>query len=171
MIAANKNGVLDSFLFVYFRWLTRRAFHTIAIRGLEHLENLPADRPFFSSATTPTGGRPAGLSFDPPDAPKGGVLHDGGKAAQALPLLHLAGRVFSRSQQSAALGRLLTLCPAAIGKEETAIWIFPQGRICRPNDPIEVKAGTEYLAKGAPRSLLVPVALRYGFSARIAPTS
>ena len=45
MIAANKNDVLDSALYVYFRWLARRAFHTIAGRGLERLRHLPDDRP------------------------------------------------------------------------------------------------------------------------------
>jgi 1-acyl-sn-glycerol-3-phosphate acyltransferase len=45
VIAANKNDILDTFLFAYFRWLTRRAFHTLAGRGLEILRQLPADRP------------------------------------------------------------------------------------------------------------------------------
>ena len=45
MIAANKNDILDAVLYLYFRRLARRAFHTIAGRGLERLRNLPKDRP------------------------------------------------------------------------------------------------------------------------------
>jgi 1-acyl-sn-glycerol-3-phosphate acyltransferase len=48
-------------------------------------------------------------------------------------------------------------------KNETAIWIFPQGRICRPNEPVEIKPGTDYLAQSAPQALLVPMAIRYDF--------
>jgi len=48
-------------------------------------------------------------------------------------------------------------------KQDTAIWIFPQGQICRPNEPLEIKPGTDYLAKNAPHALLVPVAMRYDF--------
>jgi 1-acyl-sn-glycerol-3-phosphate acyltransferase len=48
-------------------------------------------------------------------------------------------------------------------RPETAIWIFPQGRICRQNEPVEIKPGTDYLAQSSPHALLVPVAMRYDF--------
>ena len=48
-------------------------------------------------------------------------------------------------------------------KPETAIWIFPQGKLCRQNEPVELKPGTDFLAKNAPHALLVPVAMRYEF--------
>ncbi len=69
MIAANKNDILDSLLFIYFRWLARRAFHTIAGRGLERLRNLPEDRPvdpFLQPHELV--GRPDHLSADAADA-------------------------------------------------------------------------------------------------------
>ncbi len=48
-------------------------------------------------------------------------------------------------------------------KNDTAVWIFPQGRICRQNEPVEIKGGTDYLAQSSPHALLVPVAMRYDF--------
>ena len=45
MIAANKNDVLDAGLFLYFKAMARRSFHTIAGRGLDRLRDLPKDRP------------------------------------------------------------------------------------------------------------------------------
>jgi 1-acyl-sn-glycerol-3-phosphate acyltransferase len=48
-------------------------------------------------------------------------------------------------------------------KKDTAIWIFPQGKLCRPSEPLEVKPGTDYLAKNAPHAILVPVAMRFDF--------
>ena len=48
-------------------------------------------------------------------------------------------------------------------RPETAIWIFPPRPICRQNEPIEIKPGTDYLAQSSPHALLVPVAMRYDF--------
>ncbi len=48
-------------------------------------------------------------------------------------------------------------------RNDTAIWIFPQGKICKQNEPVEAKPGTDYLAQSSPHALLVPVAMRYDF--------
>jgi 1-acyl-sn-glycerol-3-phosphate acyltransferase len=48
-------------------------------------------------------------------------------------------------------------------KNDSALWIFPQGKICPAQAPIEVRPGTDYMAKHAPHALLVPVAFRYEF--------
>jgi chlorobactene lauroyltransferase len=57
----------------------------------------------------------------------------------------------------------LRYCQRLLQKKETAIWIFPQGRICRPNERVEIKPGTDYLAQSSPHALLVPMAMRYEF--------
>ena len=48
-------------------------------------------------------------------------------------------------------------------KPEAAIWIFPQGKLCRADEPIAFKPGTDYLARKTPGAMLVPLALRYDF--------
>jgi 1-acyl-sn-glycerol-3-phosphate acyltransferase len=48
-------------------------------------------------------------------------------------------------------------------RNDTALWIFPQGKLCRPGEPIEINGGTDFLARNAPHATLVPVALRYEF--------
>ena len=164
MIAANKNGLLDSFLYVYFRWLTRRNFHTIAIRGIENLENVPADRPvlLFCNHTNWWDGLLIYLLTRQMPQKAGYCMMEEKqlKHYRFFTWLGAFSVDLSSPLRSAAS---LRYAQRLLEKKETAIWIFPQGRICRPSDPIEVKAGTEYLAKGAPRSLLIPVAMHYGF--------
>ncbi len=164
MIAANKNGLVDSFLFLYFRWLTRRAFHTIATRGLEHLEHLPADRPvlLFCNHTNWWDGLLIYLLTRqmPHKAVYCMMEEKQLKHYRFFTWLGAFSVDLSSPLRSAAS---LRYAQRLLQKKETAIWIFPQGKLCRPNDPIEVKPGTDYLAKSSPHSLLVPVAMRYEF--------
>ena len=164
MIAANKNGLLDSFLLVYFRWLTRRSFHTIAIRGLEHLQNLPEDRPvlLFCNHTNWWDGLLVYLlTRQMPN--KAGYCMMEEKQLKHYRFFTWLGAFSVDLSSPLRSAASLRYAQRLLEKKDTAIWIFPQGKMCRPNDPIEVKAGTDYLAKSSPRSLLVPVAMRYEF--------
>jgi 1-acyl-sn-glycerol-3-phosphate acyltransferase len=164
VIAANKNDILDALLFVYFRRLTRRAFYTISVRGLEQLRQLPADRPalLFCNHTNWWDGLIVYLL----------TRYMRHKAAYCMmeekQLKHY--RFFtwmgafsvdlSSPLRSAAS---LRYTQRLLQRNDTAMWIFPQGRLCRPSDPVEVKPGTDYLAKNTPQAVLVPVAMRYEF--------
>ena len=164
MIAANKNDLLDSLLYIYFRRLTRRSFHTIACRGLEHLKNLPKDRPVIVFCNH-TNWWDALIVYL--------LAHEMGHKAgycmmEEKQLKHY--RFFtwlgafsvdlSSPLRSAAS---LRYAQRLLQKQDTAIWIFPQGKISRPTEPLEVKPGTDYLAKNSPHAMLLPLALRYEF--------
>ncbi len=164
MIPANKNDILDSILYVYFRWLTRRAFHTIAARGLENLRQLPNDRPvlLFCNHTNWWDGVLIYLLTRQMRHKAGYCMMEEKQLKHYLFFTWLGAFSVDLSnplRSAVALRyaqRLLQL-------SESAIWVFPQGRICRPNEIIDVRPGTEYLAKSSPRALLVPVAMRYDF--------
>ncbi len=164
MIAANKNDILDAFLLVYFRWLMRRAFHTIAGRGLEHLRQLPSDRPvlLFCNHTNWWDGLLIYLVTRqmPHKAAYCMMEEKQLKHYRFFTWLGAFSVDLSNSLRSAASVRY---AQRLMQRNETAIWIFPQGKICRQADPIEVRPGTDYLAKSSPHALLVPVALRYEF--------
>jgi 1-acyl-sn-glycerol-3-phosphate acyltransferase len=164
VIQANKSPFLDRLLYRFFRRMARRAFHTIAGRGLEHLHRLPAGQPviLFCSHTNWWDGLICFLL----------TRHLPGKASYCMmeekQLRHY--RFFTwlgafsvdldhpvRSAASLRYARRL------LRRNDTAIWIFPQGKFCRPNEPVEVRPGTDYLAKATPGALLVPLALRYNF--------
>ncbi len=164
MIAANKNDILDAFLFVYFRWLTRRAFHTIAARGLENLRQLPADRPIllFSNHTNWWDGLVTYL-LTRQMSHKAVYLMMEEKQLKHYRFFTWLGAFsvdLSNPLRSAAS---LRYAQRLMQRNESAIWIFPQGKLCRPTEPFEVKPGTDYLAKNSPHALLVPVAMRYEF--------
>jgi 1-acyl-sn-glycerol-3-phosphate acyltransferase len=151
VIAANKNDVLDALLFVYFKRMALGAFHTVAGRGLERLRNLPADRPviLFCNHTNWWDGLIIYL-----------LTRQMPHKAVYFTWLGAFSVDLSSPLRSAAS---LRYAQRLLQKKETAIWIFPQGRICRQNEPVEIKPGTDYLAQTSPHALLLPVAMRYDF--------
>ncbi len=164
MIAANKNDILDSLLYVYFRRLVRRAFHTVAARGLEHLRLLAKDRPvlLFCNHTNWWDGLILYLlSRQMPHKAIYCMMEEKQlKHYRFFTWLGAFSVDLSSPLRSAAS---LRYAQRLLQKNETAIWIFPQGKLCRQNEPMEIKPGTDYLAANAPNALLVPVALCYGF--------
>ena len=164
MIAANKNDILDSALFVYFRRRARRAFHTIAARGLEYLRKLPDDRPviLFCNHTNWWDGL---IIFLLTRQMRHKAVYCMMEEQQLkyyrfFTWLGAFSVDLSSPLRSAAS---LRYAQRLMQKPETAMWIFPQGRICRQNEPVEIKPGTDYLAQCSPHALLVPVAMRYDF--------
>jgi len=164
MIPANKNDIIDAVLYVYFRWLARRAFHTIAGRGLEVLRNLPDDRPVIIFCNH-TNWWDAVMIYLLTREMKHKACYCMMEEKQLthykfFSWLGAFSVDLSSPIRSAAA---LRYAQRLLQVNETAIFIFPQGRICRRNEMIEVKPGTEYLAKSAPRATLVPLAMNYEF--------
>ena len=164
MIAANKNDILDALLFLYFRRLARRAFHTIAGRGFEHLRNLPPDRPvlLFCNHTNWWDGLILYL-LTRQMRHKSVYCMMEEKQLKHYRFFTWLG-AFSVDLSSPLRSAVaLRYAQRLLQRKETAIWIFPQGKLCRPSDPVEIRPGTDYLAKNSPHALLVPVAMRYEF--------
>src|ERR1700677_1081274 len=163
-IAPNKNDIIDSLWFFYFRSLARRSFHTIAGRGLERLRQLPADRPviLFCNHTNWWDGLILYmLTRQMPHKAVYCMMEEKQlKHYRFFTWLGAFSVDLSSPLRSAAS---LRYAQRLLQKNDTAIWIFPQGRICRPNEPVEIKPGTDYLAKASPNAVLVPVAMRYDF--------
>jgi 1-acyl-sn-glycerol-3-phosphate acyltransferase len=164
VIAANKNDILDTFLFAYFRWLARRAFHTLAGRGLENLRHLPTDRPalLFCNHTNWWDGLIIYLLTRqmPHKAAYCMMEEKQLKHYRFFTWLGAFSVDLSNPVRSAAS---LRYAQRLLQRNDTALWIFPQGKLCRPGEPIEIKGGTDFLARNAPHATFVPVALRYEF--------
>ena len=164
MIAANKNDILDALLFVYFRRLMRRSFHTLAARGLENLRQLPGDRPvlLFCNHTNWWDGLVIYLLTRqmPHKAAYCMMEEKQLKHYRFFTWLGAFSVDLSNPLRSAVA---LRYAQRLLQRNETAIWIFPQGKLSRPADPIDIRPGTDYLAKNAPHALLVPVAIQYAF--------
>src|SRR5260221_5100 len=163
-MAANKNDTPDWGLYLSFRWLTRRAFHTIAGRGLERMRNLPADRPVILFCNHTNWWDALLVYLLTRQMPHKAVYcmmeEKQLKHYRFFTWLGAFSVDLSSPLRSAAS---LRYAQRLLQKPETAIWICPHGKLCRQNEPLEVKPGTDYLAKNAPHALLVPVAMRYEF--------
>ncbi len=164
MIPANKNRFLDSLLYAYFRRSARGAFHTIAGRGLEHLRGLPADRPvllFCNHTNWWDGLILLLLTRQIPHKASYCMMEE--KQLQHYRFFTWVGAFSVDLTQASRAVASLRYAQRLLQKSETAIWIFPQGRLCRTDEPIEFKPGTDYLARKTPEAILVPLALSYGF--------
>jgi len=164
MIAANKNDIIDSLLFIYFRRLARGAFYTVAGRGLERLRNLPQDRPviLFCNHTNWWDGLMVYL-LTRQMRHKAAYCMMEEKQLRYYRFFTWLGAFSVDLSSPLRSAASLRYAHRLLQRKETAIWIFPQGRICRQNEPVEIKPGTDYLAQSAPHALLVPVAMRYDF--------
>jgi 1-acyl-sn-glycerol-3-phosphate acyltransferase len=164
VIAANKNDVIDSALFLYFRRLTRAAFHTIAARGLERLRTLPDDHPviLFCNHTNWWDGLIIYL-LTRQMRHKAVYCMMEEKQLKHYRFFTWLGAFSVDLSSPLRSAASLRYAQRLLQRNDTAIWIFPQGRICRQNEPVEIKPGTDYLAQSSPHALLVPVAMRYDF--------
>ncbi len=164
MIPANKNDIIDAVLYVYFRGLARRAFHTIAGRGLDVLRNLPDDRPVIIFCNH-TNWWDAVMIYLLTREMKHKACYCMMEEKQLTHYKFFAwlGAFSVDLSSPIRSAAALRYAQRLLQVNETAIVIFPQGRICRRNELIDVKPGTEYLAKSAPQALLVPMAMHYEF--------
>jgi chlorobactene lauroyltransferase len=164
VIAANKNDVLDAGLFLYFKWLARCAFHTIAGRGLERLRQLPDDRPviLFCNHTNWWDGLMVYL-LTRQMRQKAVYCMMEEKQLKHYRFFTWLGAFSVDLSSPLRSAASLRYAQRLLQRNDTAIWIFPQGKICRQNEPVEIKPGTDYLAQTSPHALLVPVAMRYDF--------
>jgi 1-acyl-sn-glycerol-3-phosphate acyltransferase len=164
VIAANKNDLLDALLFIYFRRLARGAFHTIAGRGLGRLRDLPRDRPvlLFCNHTNWWDGLIVFL-LTRQMSHKAVYCMMEEKQLKHYRFFTWLG-AFSVDLSNALRSAVaLRYAQRLLLKEETAIWIFPQGKLSRPGEAVEIRPGIDYLAQNTPHAILVPVAFRYDF--------
>jgi 1-acyl-sn-glycerol-3-phosphate acyltransferase len=164
VIAANKNDVLDALMFVYFKRMALRSFHTIAGRGLERLAQLSDDRPviLFCNHTNWWDGLIIYL-LTRQMRHKAVYCMMEEKQLKHYRFFTWLGAFSVDLSSPLRSAASLRYAQRLLQKRETAIWIFPQGRIARPNEPVEIRPGTDYLAQTSPHALLVPVAMRYDF--------
>ena len=164
MIAANKNDVIDAGLYVYFRHLARRAFHTIAGRGLERLRALPEDRPviLFCNHTNWWDGLIIYL-LTRQMRQKAVYCMMEEKQLKHYRFFTWLGAFSVDLSSPLRSAASLRYAQRLLQRNDTAIWIFPQGKICKQSELVEARPGTDYLAQSAPNAMLVPVAMRYDF--------
>lgn len=164
MISARKNALLERLLYLYLIRRLRRQFYSIEVKGLEHLRNLDPRHGSIAFANHSNWWDGLAIFFL--------TRHQDRKSFYCMmeekQLRHYAfftwigafGVDLSNRLQSALSIRYAT---RLLKNPRALVWIFPQGEMTGPQEPIAVKPGTHFLASRYPVTQLLPVCFRYEF--------
>jgi len=164
LIPARKNAFLDRLLYCYLLRRLRRQFYSIEVKGLEHLQNLDPGHGSIAFANHSNWWDGLVIFFL--------TRHQNGKSSYCMmdekQLRHYTfftwigafGVDLSNRLQSALSIRYAT---RLLKDPKALVWIFPQGEMLSPQEPIRVRPGTHFLASRYPVTQLLPVCFRYEF--------
>jgi 1-acyl-sn-glycerol-3-phosphate acyltransferase len=164
VIAAKRNAFLDALFYRYLLGKLRQRFQNVYLRGGAHLAALPPDRAVIAFANHTNWWDLLMLFRLTREIPKRcyGMMEE--KHLRKYAFFRAIGgfSVDLDSKLGAALGLRYAL--RLLKKPESFVWIFPQGRLATPYEPIEARPGLSFLCRRAPKgTLLLPVAFRYEF--------
>ena len=164
MIPSNKNPLLDSFFYVYFRWLIHSNFSGIYVKGLENFSQLERNRPAicFANHTNWWDGLMAYYLTRFNHHKKGFCMMEEQQLKHYRFFTWLGAFSIDTSsplRAAASVSYALHL----LQNPETLCWIFPQGKVASIYERIEVKNGTAYLANQVFKVQLLPIIFRYEF--------
>jgi 1-acyl-sn-glycerol-3-phosphate acyltransferase len=164
VIAANKSILLDSLLYIYFRAMFRSSFHTVAAHGLDKLKNLPKSSPviLYCNHTNWWDGLVVFMLTRAMPHKSTYCMMEEKQLKEYRFFTWLGAFSVDLASPIRALASI-RYALRLLENNDTALWIFPQGKIVPPSEAIEVRPGTDYLAKRVPHAILVPVAFRYEF--------
>ena len=169
MIPANKSRLFDWILDRYNRWLFRRRFQNVHIKGLDNLSSTAAPAILCANHSSWWDGllahmitREAGLD---------GYCMMEEKQLRGLRPFTWAG-AFSvvREKPREAIESVRYAAKLLRSNSNCGLWIFPQGQIL-PNDtrPLNFYRGLEKILSDAPQAGVVPVAMRFEFRGSYKP--
>lgn len=161
MIPARPSRVLDALFYPYLRRKLRQRFQNVYLRGAGRLAALPADRPVIAYANHTNWWDLLLLYRLTREIPKRcyGMMEE--KHLRKYPFFRAIGGfgVDLERPDPAALRYALRL----LDDPRALLWIFPQGRLATPYEPLEIRPGLPFLCRRAPRAVILPVAFRYEF--------
>src|ERR1700677_3829806 len=117
--------------------MARGAFHIIAGRGLEHLRNLPDDRPvllFCNHTNWWDGIALILLTRQMPHKSAYCMMEE--KQLVHYQFFTRLGAVSVDLESPLQAGASLRYARRLLQDKKSAVWIFPQGKLCRPDEPI-----------------------------------
>lgn len=164
MITAKPNAFLDALFYRYLLGKLRKSFQGVYLRGGEHLAALPPGHSVIAFANH-TGWWDLFMLFRlTREIPKRcyGMMEE--KNLRQYMFFRAIGgfSVDLESRRGAALSLRYAL--RLLEKPESLVWIFPQGRLATPYEPVQVQPGLSFLCGRAPAgTLLLPVSFRYEF--------
>jgi 1-acyl-sn-glycerol-3-phosphate acyltransferase len=170
VIPAHKTPWIDALIYALVKRALRRSFHRIRVRGLEHWRLLDPKIPVLAVANHTNWWDLwliHRLTRECPHKQVYGMMEEANLQHHRFLTRIGAFGVDLTDRRKAAQGlrHALTL----LASPETVVWIFPQGKLTRPEVALELKPGADFLARQAPGVNVLPVAFRYGFDRESRP--
>ncbi len=164
MIPAEKNPALDWIIYQYVKRLVRRSFHNVYVRGKSHLTNLPKDHPalVFSNHSNWWDAFAVFL-LTRVASQKSFYCMMEEKQLQNYRFFSWLGAFSVNPNNALQAAVSVRYAIRLLQKDETLMWIFPQGEIVSPHQAIVPRHGVHYLATQAHSAQMIPVAFRYEF--------
>ncbi|MGF1679034.1 MAG: lysophospholipid acyltransferase family protein [Candidatus Methylacidiphilales bacterium] len=172
MIPAQKDPFLDSVLYFYLKRMLRRYFHTVRVAGLEHLTALEKTRPAIAFANH-SNWWDGVLLFYLSRFQRNKDFYCMMEEKQMLhyPFFSWLGAFSVNLDNPILAGGTVRYTCKLLRENRTLIWIFPQGRMVRPREPISIKPGVDFLAKRFSNARMLPVAFHYAFEREQKPVA
>lgn len=164
MIPAQKDPFRDSLLYWYLKRMLRKNFHGIRTAGMEHLRELDSTRPVIAFANHSNWWDGVIIFFlSRFQRRKDFYCMMEEKQMKHYPFFAWLG-VFSVDLENSlrAAGTIRYTCNL-LRKNRSMIWIFPQGIMGSPHEPIEPRPGIDFLAKRFTNAQMLPMVMEFGF--------
>ena len=164
MIPAQKDPFRDSLLYWFLKRMLRKNFHAIRAGGMEHLRNLEITRPVIAFANHSNWWDGVVIFYlSRFQRRKDFYCMMEEKQMRHYPFFAWLG-AFSVDLENSlrAAGTIRYTCNL-LRQNRTLIWIFPQGVMGSPYEPIEPRPGIDFLAKRFPNAQMLPMVMQFGF--------
>lgn len=164
MTVAEKNTTLGWLLYQFLRFRLRRRFDSVVIRGQSYLQHLPQDRPViaFSNHINWWDGI---LVFLLTRCARNKnfycIMTD--EQINQYPYLKQLGAFSIDLENPLRAAGVVRFAVRLLQKRSTLLWLFPQGDMCSPHQPLQLRTGANYLATQANGAQMLPIAFRYEF--------
>lgn len=164
MTLAEKHTSLGWLLYQYLRFRLSRRFHHVVIRGLPYLQNLPYDRPVivFSNHINWWDGLMVFLLTRCARHKNFYCIMSDQQLAQ-YPYLERLGAFSIDLENPLRAAGVVRFAVKLLQKRSTLLWLFPQGEMSSPHQPLQMRTGANYLATQANGAQMLPIAFRYEF--------
>jgi len=164
MLPARKSAWRDRLMYAYLRRMLRRSFRDVRLRGGEHLAGLDPKRPVL--AVSNHAGWWDGLMIFRltrvlPERDFYCMMEE--KQLRPNRFFTWIGAFGVNLDDRREAARSVRYALGRLERPDALVWVFPQGRLASPQEPIEVRPGAAYLAEKAPGVQVLPLALRYEF--------
>lgn len=164
MIPAAKDPLLDAVLYWYLKRLVSKHFHAVKIAGLKHLQGLEKTRPAIGFANH-SNWWDGLMIFFLTRYQRGKDFYCMMEEKQMLhyPFFSWIGAFSVDLDNSLRAAATVRYACNLLRQNRSLIWIFPQGAMVAPHDPIKIKPGVDFLARRYKNAQMLPVALHYEF--------